>query len=58
MIIKTHFPLRSSAQLIETDPGTVQYLAVFVKLCEQGRIAILISIHTLPNFSSLCNLDL
>jgi hypothetical protein len=58
MIIKTHFPLHSSAQLIEIDPGTVQYLAVFVKLCEHGHIAILISIHTLPNFGSLCNLDL
>jgi len=28
MIIKTHFPLCSSAQLIEIDPGPVQYLAV------------------------------
>jgi hypothetical protein len=58
MIIKTHFPLCSNAQLIEMNPVTVQYLAVLVKLCEHGRIAILISIHTVPNFGSLCNLDL
>jgi hypothetical protein len=58
MIIKTHFPLCSRAQLIEIDPGPVQYLAVFVNLCEHGRNAILIHIHTLLNFGSLRNLDL